>query len=203
MYDLDVGAGFQPTGAKSLSRELVEMLGFVTTIGGCREAEFRLANRLTRLFGSLRSVASSWSVGSISGESGPPSLTSFGLVGRGWPQARRGPGGSASGHDSTRRLQSSVWLPASAGRSRSPRRCVPRPTNATGGRTAIQFRRNVRWADVFEPKPAWQLEVFSSALRLPRRTIPSRQRRSSRGQGTRFPRSRSPLRWRTTTTPVF
>jgi hypothetical protein len=53
--------------------EVEESEGFKRTNEDVREAGFRLANRLTRLSGSLRFDASSWSVGSIWGKSGPPS----------------------------------------------------------------------------------------------------------------------------------
>ena len=73
LYDLDLGAGFQSHRDPSrLSREVVEMLGFVRTIEG--DGEDRLANRLTPPSGILRFGASSWSVGSIWDKSGPPSF---------------------------------------------------------------------------------------------------------------------------------
>jgi hypothetical protein len=54
--------------------EVIETRGFARKNEDGREADRRLANRLTRRSGSLRFGASSWSVGSIWGKSGPPSF---------------------------------------------------------------------------------------------------------------------------------
>src|SRR3989442_609781 len=63
---------WQPTGS---ILEVEQREGFTRKIEDVREADFRLANRLTRPSGSLRFVGSSWSVGSIWGKSGPPPST--------------------------------------------------------------------------------------------------------------------------------
>jgi hypothetical protein len=55
-----------------LIEEVLKREGITRKIEDVREADFRLANRLTRPSGSLRFGASSWSVGSIWGKSGPP-----------------------------------------------------------------------------------------------------------------------------------
>src|SRR6266536_1280278 len=52
--------------------EVKETEGFARKLEDVREADVRLANRLTRLSGSRRFGASSWSVGSIWDKSGPP-----------------------------------------------------------------------------------------------------------------------------------
>src|SRR6266850_4668059 len=55
--------------------EVVETVGSTRTTEDVREVDFRLADRSTRLSGSPRFGASSWSVGSIWDKSGPPTTS--------------------------------------------------------------------------------------------------------------------------------